>query len=268
MKDTFVRYIKSDEITFKHAKGMIDVVGREIHLYNEIFLFLGGDAEFISESMKIKLKPNTIVLIPKERFHQFNRLSKPDSYQRYVLQFCDISDFSGLVSEVLSEIKVIQEPGGLLSYFERLADDRKNIFSESEKAILLKSALAEILLDLKYLSYDISEEESINSVVKSAVEYINEHITENIKIKAVADEIHFSKTYLSHVFKETMHISIYQYILKKKLILAYDKISNSVPAVKAAEQCGFRDYSGFYRDFRKYFGISPAQAEKNGLRLD
>ena len=43
MSKEFEKIIKNDEIKFKYAKGMRDIIGKEIHIYNEIFFFLEGE---------------------------------------------------------------------------------------------------------------------------------------------------------------------------------------------------------------------------------
>ena len=58
-------------------------------------------------------------------------------------------------------------------------------------------------------------------------------------------------------FKDDMKISIYKYILHKKLVLANKSIISGVPPTIAALDSGFNDYSGFYRQYKKMFGTSP-----------
>ena len=82
-------------------------------------------------------------------------------------------------------------------------------------------------------------------------------------ISTVADYLHISVSYLSHEFKKNLHISPYQYILKKKLTAANQKIKNSTPPMQAAMQCGFNDYSGFYKAYKKLFNTAPSEKDLN-----
>ena len=56
-------------------------------------------------------------------------------------------------------------------------------------------------------------------------------------------------------------MSIHKYVLEKRLILANKKIRQSVNPTVAASECGFADYSGFYRQYKKMFGVSPAKSK-------
>ena len=41
----------------------------------------------------------------------------------------------------------------------------------------------------------------------------------------------------------------------------FEKISSGTPAVIAASECGFNEYSNFYRQYKKIFGISPSNTK-------
>ena len=97
---------------------------------------------------------------------------------------------------------------------------------------------------------------------KKTIEYINKNYLQEITIQSIAQRFNFSETYISHKFKEIMHISIYQYILQKKLIFAHQLISSGTAAMDAAVLCGFKEYSGFYKIYKKYFGFPPSKTNK------
>ena len=87
MSDEFSKFIITNEIKFKYAKGMRDIIGNEIHPYHEIFFYIGGDAKFISEAGTEKLLPFTTVVIPKETFHCFVVSGDEKDYCRCVEEF-------------------------------------------------------------------------------------------------------------------------------------------------------------------------------------
>ncbi|MBE6584758.1 MAG: helix-turn-helix transcriptional regulator [Ruminococcaceae bacterium] len=98
--------------------------------------------------------------------------------------------------------------------------------------------------------------------VSSIIEYVEEHFTESITAERIARELHFSETYVSHRFKDEMGITLYQYLLKKKLVHAFAIIRSGTPATEAAQSCGFSDYSTFYKRYKARFGTSPSRAAK------
>ena len=147
--------------------------------------------------------------------------------------------------------------------FSRLDELIKDNKSQGDKEKLLKAIFTEILMDLKYNYNDIAvTEHTTDRTVVKIIDYINENFIRNITVDSIAKHLNFSKTYISHKFKEVMHISIYKYILQKKLIRAHKLISEGTNAVDAALLCGFNEYSGFYKVYKKHFGFSPSKTRK------
>jgi AraC-like DNA-binding protein len=91
------------------------------------------------------------------------------------------------------------------------------------------------------------------------VEYINGHLSESLTVAGIAKRLNISPSLLSHAFKNEMNIAPYRYILKKRLVLAQHKIARGESATAAAIECGFGDYSGFYKQYKKTFGTSPSR---------
>ena len=118
---TFADFIHAENAVFKHAKGMRDIFGLEFHPFHEIFLFLDGDAEFISGDFRTVLQKNTLVVIPKESFHHFVVHCAEEDYHRYVLNFTPFGKLQRLMEEKLQEICVLAASDEILAHFARLA---------------------------------------------------------------------------------------------------------------------------------------------------
>ena len=260
----FAEYLRTDEIVFKHALGCRDVFGKEFHVFNELFLLLGDGAKFTSDRLISDIHANTLVVIPKNQFHQFDHIGAEEKYHRYVLQFDLVDYLDETVTEVFDRVKLIHkvEPHTMIlfSQLDELIKDNK---SQGDKEKLLKAIFTEILMDLKYNYNDIAvTEHTTDRTVVKIIDYINENFIRNITVDSIAKHLNFSKIYISHKFKEVMHISIYKYILQKKLIRAHKLISEGTNAVDAALLCGFNEYSGFYKVYKKHFGFSPSKTRK------
>ena len=97
--------------------------------------------------------------------------------------------------------------------------------------------------------------------VRSVLEYINKHFTENISTRDIASELVYSKEHFCRLFKTYFSISFTDYlsqyrIEKAKLLLG--KYSSS----EVAEKCGFSSQSNFSRVFKEAVGISPTEYRK------
>lgn len=264
--NTFTDSLRTDTIFFKHARGISDKSGKEFHLYHEIILFLGGDAEFITESIHITPKPGTLILIPEETYHQMVIHGEPTHYYRCVLQFQEIPGASRLISHAMKQAVVLSSDREINYLFQKL----EQLAAEKPVAadLILQSCLILLLDQLRSISQIILPESRQSELIRNAVSYINEYPMMNLSVAQIAAKCNVSVSSLSHTFRKEMNIPLHQFMLKKRLIQAYHKISSGIPATTAALECGFSDYSGFYRQYKKLFGFSPSDGSSPRANID
>ena len=258
MTTTNVKYIKSNYITFKYAKGASSEYGKEVHSFHEIIYFMGGEAKFFSENMQVPLNPNTLIVIPSETYHQFLITGSQMDYQRCVFHFTDIPVLKELIDESMKTALLIEMNPTFQFLFEQMIDLTERPRSNESNSILMQSVLSLLLNEIATKNYIHIENEIPNTISDRCTEYIAKHINEPIAVEDIAKELNVSTSHLSHSFKKQMNISIHQYILKKKLVIAHHKILDGTSATQAAIECGFNDYSGFYKQFKKTFQKSPS----------
>ena len=257
MTALFSNYLYGDSISFKHARGSSDRSGKEFHIYHEIILFLDGDAEFISEDLHMHLKPSTLIVIPSETYHQMIIHGDQENYHRCVLQFGDSPEFAELLENSMREVRAFAADREVRFLFDKLI--RATKLEESHTALLLRSVLV-LLLDVLRAPQDLSGGENHqNEIIRTAIEYINCNLDKALTIHAIAQACNISDSSLSHIFKNEMYISIHKFIVKKRLIQAHHRICAGEAATVVAMECGFQDYSGFYKQYKKAFGFPPSQ---------
>ena len=64
------------------------------------------------------------------------------------------------------------------------------------------------------------------------------------------------------LFKAQTGESVHAYVRQRRLMRAAHLIREGMSAARAAEECGFADYSAFHRAFTAVFGISPGRLKK------
>ena len=268
MQDTFVNYIKTEQISFKYAKGSSVLTGREFHIYYEIVLFLGGECDFISENLKCHLAPNTLVVIPKEKYHCFYFKGNSNNYYRCILNFYDVGNLKKLINDTITEIRVISDVHPqIISHFKRLIEKEKSNIPDYQKEIILTSVLSEIIIDIHNNAAPANENSQLSLLTQKVIEYINNNFENTITVDSIARQFNVSASSLSHIFKSDLHTSVYKYILNKRLITAQKLIVEGTPAIQAALQCGFNDYSGFFKAYKKYFYSPPSMNKSKYKRI-
>ncbi len=257
MQNSFSYYVNSENLSFKYAKGISDRSGKEFHLFHEIILFLGGEAELISETVHTKLTPNTLIVIPKETYHQFDIKGSQEEYCRCVFQFSQLENDTAL-KNISTDGLFITDCDKNISYlFSKMMKLSK--MGETELSSSIAKAVLTLLLDEIRAKKSLQFDTDLNDILtKQALEYISENLTKPIRTEDIATHLSVSPSTLMHTFKKNMKISPHQYIIKKRLLLAHTKISSGESASLAAIECGFNDYSGFYKQYKKMFDITPS----------
>lgn len=95
--------------------------------------------------------------------------------------------------------------------------------------------------------------------IETCVEYIEEHIKENITTEEVANQIGYSLYHFSRVFSLCKGISVMEYIRNRRLSLAATQLFQGRKIIDIALDYGFETPSGFAKSFRNAFGYSPTQ---------
>ena len=100
---------------------------------------------------------------------------------------------------------------------------------------------------------------SSNKVVNEMISYINHHYTEDLTLDILANKFHFSKYYISHLFRDYVGVSPYDYLITRRLYLFNDLIRQKHSIRQASFRVGFNNYSNFFRLYKKHFGITPQE---------
>lgn len=106
---------------------------------------------------------------------------------------------------------------------------------------------------------------STANLIAPAVEYIKKNYTnESICISELSAMCDISEDYLRKIFKNTFGISPRKYINDMKISYAKELITSGMYTIaEAAELSGYTDMSYFSREFKKAFGICPADYRKS-----
>ena len=96
--------------------------------------------------------------------------------------------------------------------------------------------------------------------LKQAIDYIQAHLNEEIRLENIARSIEMNSTYFCHLFKNSMGISPYNYVIEQRIERAKQLLSKSnLSITDIALECGFADSSHFAKHFRKVNGVSATK---------
>lgn len=97
-----------------------------------------------------------------------------------------------------------------------------------------------------------------SKLVTECIEYIYVHIRERITVNSLSEYTGFSPSYLSHLFKQEVGISISDYIREKKIEKAQNLLKFcDYSLISIANYLSFSSQSHFTQVFQKQVGMTP-----------
>jgi len=95
--------------------------------------------------------------------------------------------------------------------------------------------------------------------IEKCIEFIEDHIKEDITIEEIANQSGYSLYHFCRVFSLCKGISVMEYMRGRRLALATTELFNKRKIIDIAFDYGFETPSGFAKAFRKAYGYSPTQ---------
>lgn len=239
----------------------------------EIYLFLGGNMKLYVEQSCFLCKPGDMFLISPDQFHtvvcngdcEYDRiiinikedLVKKMSYEDVYLGECfklDSLDQVKLISLSENELK------DFLNLFWQFQEMR--IKPEFGYSLLANAYLTQILVFINRLFLHQRLESGKNimpPLVQSVMEYIREHLGEQITLDELSEKFFFNGKYISRCFKKHTGLTIRTYILDQRIAMAKKLLADGCNVSEACYKSGFSDYANFIRSFTNAVGISPGK---------
>ncbi len=249
------------------------------HEFYELYYFIHGNVSYKIDGRTYTLKSGDILLIPPGTYHEPIFSSSTQTYERIILWFStelidELSTSSTMLNNCFRESTVfsLESNPFFRDRFKNLLEEllyegpinlgsTRHLFGESDYYKILLSHLL-IIVNRTFDSNASNNDGAKLNLISEIISYINLHLGEDLSLDTLADKFYISKYYLSRKFKENSSISIHQYIQKQRLLKAERLIYNGTPPTNACEICGFKDYSSFFRAFKKEFNISPKELKR------
>ncbi len=100
------------------------------------------------------------------------------------------------------------------------------------------------------------------NICSDIIKYCYENYTEDISLESLAQALHVSRFYISHLFGEQLHVSFRDYINSLRTGHAAELMRSGMTVTEAAYAVGYNSTRTFGRCFRKNLGVSPSEYQK------
>ncbi len=258
------------EVVHKWDTDLRDV---ELHHHDfyEVDFLISGDVTYVIESRVYHVQPGQMLIINPQELHQVYIQPDAAPYERYMLWIAPslLQDLSSQQTDLRRCFDMARPHYGNLL---RLTPHQQKLISSMMESLLQEQAqsafgadlmqqnlLTELMIHINRLTEcaDSPIEADEDSIVARVINYINDHYQQPLSLDLLAERFFVSKYHLSHEFTRQMGTGIYQYIQKKRLLIARQLISEGQKPTAVYAACGFGDYAAFFRAFRKEYGLSP-----------
>lgn len=229
------------------------------HNHYEIILFKKGNASHVVEDRKYKLSKNDLIIIRPATYH-FIQIEDTCTYERFNILFVPDQSEQGIIDRVCDKIEVINISSNTiaLEIFSKL-DYYEQSLPRQEFENLCGILITELFYNLSVSKEIASSHTHISSTLHQALDYINLHLTSINNLEEVCDALYITPSYLFRLFKNELKTSPKKYLLEKRLIMAQNMLIMGNKPTKVYEECGFNDYTAFYKNYIKFFGRSPSK---------
>ena len=92
------------------------------------------------------------------------------------------------------------------------------------------------------------------------IDYVNRHLADDLSLELICQRFFISKPQLCRIFKAAAGSTVWEYITIKRLMLSQKLMRDGLSPTEVYSACGFKDYSVFYRAYKKHFSASPKSA--------
>lgn len=248
----------------------------------ELYYFISGAGYYTVEGNDYELLPGSILVMRSGETHT-PHIRSDAPYERVSINFSP--SLFPLLGDVIQDL-FIDRPLGKHNMFVPPKDSSRFLsdcmtricreYSEQDARTQILANLTPVLLELYHIKNDdaVTEKDftiqashqGSADIVARIIEYINENLTTIKGLEVLEQEFFFSRSYINRIFKESTGSSVWDYIVLKRLLLSRTLLQEGKQANIVASQCGFCDYSSFYRQFKQRFGVSPIEAKKKGKK--
>ncbi|MFF2908484.1 AraC family transcriptional regulator [Paenibacillus sp. NPDC057934] len=266
-------------------KGHLEIVNA--HQGLEIVLVLEGQGQLILEQKVHSVGSGTLVIIQPYQLHHFKMeppyvrtpiVFDPYLFDRYAALFPSLHAFFQRIWKGKLERQLFSLTVEEVASFDVLSEQFKQRLAEVpnyERQEELLLFLIDFMRTMRKMYERASEHQPVEIIdkregrhIEHMMNWIEEHYHEEFSLEKLAESLHVSPFYASHLFSEETGCTLSQYIIARRLRESCLLLSvTDRPVVQIGKQTGFNSSAYFCKTFKKKMGLSPQAFRKRSRQV-
>lgn len=267
-QEDIIKILPGMDFTAVHKKSeKPNTIEFKLHNHDDIYeivLLLDGDCEFIVEGNTYKIKPRDIVFTRPFELHHICCLTER-TYERIILYVRENYFSSHNCCEFLDVFRNRELGTGNLAAYGLTDNSVMNCMMRIFKYYSAKAykaadaAVTEFLYLINSSKVTSDNFYAKNERLRDIIMYINNNLTEDLRLDDIAGKFFIDKHYLCKSFKKNTGYTVNQYINYKRVLLAQELRRSGQTLLQASLNAGFNSYAHFYKTCVKQTGRAPKE---------
>ena len=253
-----IPYSKTNDFFVERAEGMPTMRTMHYHQSYELYYLEAGNREYFVEDRFFKVSPGDFILIGPSKLHRTGTGYSVRTIVGFTEDFLSRTYMPSAIKHMVRcfDKLMISPPEEMRDEFLALMKS----FTPGMNATTFAINLGFLLQKLSDCEADVAYNKRISRIVK----YINQNFATIESIEQIADEFHVSKHYLCRLFKDSMGITLIDYLNTIKIRNAcYFLETSDKDILEISELCGFNSSAYFSNVFKKMTGKCPSAYRKS-----
>ena len=245
------------------------------HDFYEVYYLLSGEVEYWVDGRIIRMQSGDLLLINPLELHRPILEGKNRIYERIVLWinkeyleelYSDQIKLSRCFDTSLPTHTHLIRPGvsERSALTARMGELVREYYSrELGSSLSAYGLFLQLMVQMNRMAQkgetQQEEPQQLSELVQKTLRYIGENLGQPMTLESIAAHFYVSKYYLSHAFSREVGVSVYRYIMLRRLLMARQLLTAGETAGQVCRSCGFSDYTSFYRAFKSEYGVSPRE---------
>lgn len=230
-----------------------DTVAFHTHKCYELIYYYAGKGYCYIDNTKFEYGKNDCLIVPPNTRHNDVNLTNTKV-------FC-LGFSINHAEPCLQAAKYADEDKKIMHYLNMISDEFSH--KENDYVDAVQNLIKNVIILLNRTTAENAGYQTHTDELEKAVEYINNHFTQNIQPKEFESITNYSYDRFRHIFKHAIGISPKQYIINKRLEYAKELLAVSdLSVTEIAYKCGFASSALFTTQFKNRTDLTPKQYRK------